>query len=98
MDYIYGKLNYEVKKIEYEGLETSTAQTIVDNEAGTISVDVLKLRPEKLPNNVVYLDLNNNLKIIADIIDNLNSAGLNGQVLIKQNNKVVWSDIDGGTW
>ncbi len=98
MNYIYGKLNYEVQKVEYEGERTETADVSVDRVNNKIAVDVLKLLPEKLPDNVVYLDLNNNLKIIADIIDNLNSAGLNGQALIKQNNKVVWSDIDGGTW
>ena len=53
MDYIYGKLNYEVKKVEYVGLETSTTQTTVDNTDRTIEVDVLKV-----PHVLTILDKN----------------------------------------
>lgn len=43
MDYIYGKLNLEVKKVEYSGVDTTTARTTVvtSDEANEISVDVL---------------------------------------------------------
>lgn len=55
MDYIYGKLNFEVQKVEYEGASTSTAQTTVDNEARTVSVDVLNVNINIIP--ITWLDL-----------------------------------------
>ena len=45
MDYIYGKLNFEVEKVYYEGAETYTALvTTINSEDGdpTIEVDVLR--------------------------------------------------------
>ena len=42
MDYIYGKLNSEVEKIFYNGLNTETTNIVVDNTEQTIKVDVLK--------------------------------------------------------
>ena len=42
MDYIYGKLNYEIQlqKVEYTGVTTATATTSINNVARTISVNV----------------------------------------------------------
>jgi hypothetical protein len=42
MDYIYGKLNYEIQlqKVEYTGVTTATATTSINNVARTISVSV----------------------------------------------------------
>jgi hypothetical protein len=44
MDYLYGKLNYEVVKVNYQGNSTATAKITIDNTASprTIQVDVLK--------------------------------------------------------
>lgn len=55
MDYIYGKLNFEIKKVEYKGTATETATTTVvtSEEANEISVDVLKV-----PNALNILDKN----------------------------------------
>jgi hypothetical protein len=42
MDYIYGKLNYEIQlqKVEYTSVTTATATTSINNVARTISVNV----------------------------------------------------------
>ena len=45
MDYLYGKLNKEVIKVLYKGLETETARTIVDNITGTIAVEIKEKDP-----------------------------------------------------
>lgn len=48
MNYLYGELNSQAIKVEYEGLETSTTVTTVDNDVNTIKVDVKKLTPQIL--------------------------------------------------
>lgn len=40
MDYLYGKLNKEVEKSIYHGVNTETAEITIDNANMTISVDV----------------------------------------------------------
>lgn len=45
MDYIYGKLNNKVKAVEYNGIDSDTANITIDNsdkENRTIKVDVIK--------------------------------------------------------
>ena len=42
MDYLYAKLNWEIEKVEYEGLDTETANTVVNNSTREISVNVFK--------------------------------------------------------
>lgn len=52
MDYIYGKLNKTLEKVEYEGLDTGSLRIVVDNEARTIkaeaSVEVYDLTTAEL--------------------------------------------------
>lgn len=55
MDYLYGKLNSEIKYKEYKGLETDTAEVSVDNEYNTFSVDV-----KRVPNKLYLTTLNGN--------------------------------------
>ena len=55
MDYLYGKLNNEIKYKEYKGLETATAEVTVDNEYNTFSVDV-----KRVPNKMYLTTLNGN--------------------------------------
>ena len=45
MDYLYGKLNKEVEKVLYKGLETETANVIVDNITDTIAVEIKEKDP-----------------------------------------------------
>lgn len=39
MDYIYGEINQKVEKNVYHGVNTNTAEVIVDNINNTISVN-----------------------------------------------------------
>ena len=52
MDYIYGKLNKTLEKVEYERLDTGSLRIVVDNEARTIkaeaSVEVYDLTTAEL--------------------------------------------------
>ena len=44
MDYIYGKLNFEVEKMYYTGIDTETTETIINNDDLSIQVDVKKTK------------------------------------------------------
>ena len=65
MDYIYGKLNFEVKKVDYEGTTTETATTVVTNvisdQPNKISVDVLKV-----PNTLTAIDNFDESEVVFD--------------------------------
>lgn len=63
MDYIYGKLNFEVKKVEYKGTTTETTKTTVvtSGEANEISVDVLKV-----PNALTVIDNFDESEVVFD--------------------------------
>ena len=52
MDYLYGKLNNEVKYREYKGSETTTATVTID-DSSTVSVDV-----KKVPNELTLTTIN----------------------------------------
>lgn len=52
MDYLYGKLNSEVKYREYKGSETTTATVTID-DSSTVSVDV-----KKVPNELTLTTIN----------------------------------------
>lgn len=52
MDYLYGKLNNEVKYREYKGSETNTASVTID-DSDTVSVDV-----KKVPNELTLTTIN----------------------------------------
>lgn len=56
MDYIYGKLQESVQKVQYEGITTKTAAVLIDQEKMTITVNVLDLSPDilnvKVPTSV----------------------------------------------
>ena len=52
MDYLYGKLNNEVKYREYKGSETTTATVTID-DSSTVSVDV-----KKVPNELTITTIN----------------------------------------
>lgn len=41
MDYLYGKLNNKVSSFDYEGIKSTTAEVIVDNNTRKITVNVL---------------------------------------------------------
>lgn len=59
MDYIYGSLNEDIEPVEYEGKETRTAKTIIDQDERTIAVDV-----KKVPNALTLI--NGNEEIVYD--------------------------------
>lgn len=52
MDYLYGKLNNEVKYREYKGSETTTATVTID-DSNTVSVDV-----KRVPNELTLTTIN----------------------------------------
>lgn len=54
MDYLYGKLNNEVKYREYKGSETTTASVTID-DSDTVSVDV-----KRVPNELTLTTINGN--------------------------------------
>lgn len=55
MDYIYGILNERVKNLKYEGVETDTTNTIVNNSTGTIAVNS-KITEQTIVNKINSLN------------------------------------------
>lgn len=72
MDYIYGKLNEKVKVGVYNGINTPTANTTVDNKQHTIQVDVSKT------NGTLTINANGSSSTFngsEDVIVNIESGG-----------------------
>ena len=72
MDYIYGKLNEKVKVGVYNGINTPTANTTVDNKQHTIQVDVSKTK------GTLTINANGSSSTFngsEDVIVNLESGG-----------------------
>ena len=55
MDYLYGKLNFEVERVDYTGVSSSTAKIDIDKKEATIKIDVIKT-----PNNLIIDNLEDN--------------------------------------
>lgn len=68
MDYLYGKLNFEVEKVDYTGVSSSTANIAIDKKEATIKVDVLKTPNHLMIDNleddsITYFDGSNEIII-----------------------------------
>jgi len=48
MDYIYGEISKSVQKVTYTGVQSDTANVLIDNDNNTIKVDVNKFSFDSL--------------------------------------------------
>ena len=73
-NFIYGKLNSEVTPVLYKGLNTNTAQVVVNNSDKTIKVNVIggissggegKINSISVNNEPQYIDERKNVNIVV---------------------------------
>lgn len=87
MDYIYGKLNEKVKVGVYNGINTPTANTTVDNKQHTIQVDVSKTKGTLTINaNGSSSTFNGSEDVIVNIESGGNYAKLDTENTFKETN------------
>lgn len=103
MDYIYGKLNEKVKVGVYNGINTSTANTTVDNKQHTIQVDVSKTKGTLTINaNGSSSTFNGSEDVIVNLESGGNYAKLDTENTFKETNvfeknvvvNIVENDLD----